>query len=61
MGILASFADIHDREGDMTKLHKTRAAAVTGFMTASTLVFLVLVAVGTAAPQVAPVTNPVDK
>ena len=40
----------------MTKTHKTgRAAAVTGFLTASTLAFLVLVAVATAAPQVAPV------
>lgn len=39
----------------MTKMHKTRATAVTGFLTASTLVFLVLIAVATGAPQVAPV------
>ena len=40
----------------MTKMHKTgRAAAVAGFLTASTLVLLVLGAVATAAPQVAPV------
>jgi hypothetical protein len=40
----------------MTKTHKNgRAAAVTGFLTASALVLLVLVAAATAAPQVAPV------
>jgi hypothetical protein len=40
----------------MRNMHKTgRAGAVTGFLTASTLVFLVLVAVATAAQQVAPV------
>ena len=40
----------------MTKMHKSgRAAAVTGFLTASALALLVLVAAATAAPQVAPV------
>jgi hypothetical protein len=41
----------------MTKTHRNgRAAAVTGFLTASALVLLVLVAAATAAPQVAPVS-----